>query len=489
MASTKLAFDNANHPHCVALFERRIFANFPFSPTSPVEVTMGSSRALLEPVNPDSVEELPVSSRSALQTLNLQRDTRSHPAETALGEVYVLKVNALEDWTLAGTQTIQLMFPQRDLACRVDIDRPIIVDVEPNSGGLFFQTYFASHRAEAVLVVQFFHRESRQTEIRTINSKLEYLGGQTKDGYQKVVLPLPRWTGRVEISIAVEYQSYVDAGGGVEPYVFLADTHVTRQRVQAKSKATPSLVLGSSMPESGVWLSALLPAMPTPGSTIQLRYDHHCEALALGPAAEIAVDPQYGHTLIIQSAAQAVVSLYIDGRFDRQINVEPGGNAIRVANVHLDGKTHHISLRDKSGSLTYWENFVLLPANLTPADIMQRESAAPFPASIFVQTPRRYASLRALFADAGPSTDFAQLSHALNTVEAGYDKVRLRPLRFPQVENPDVSIIIPAHNKVAVTYLALCSLLVAPNKASFEVIVVDDGSTDETVIRQRDLGV
>jgi GT2 family glycosyltransferase len=43
-----------------------------------------------------------------------------------------------------------------------------------------------------------------------------------------------------------------------------------------------------------------------------------------------------------------------------------------------------------------------------------------------------------------------------------------------------VSIVIPAHNKVEVTYFALCSLLLAYNHASFEVIVVDDASSDET---------
>src|SRR3546814_17637401 len=53
-------------------------------------------------------------------------------------------------------------------------------------------------------------------------------------------------------------------------------------------------------------------------------------------------------------------------------------------------------------------------------------------------------------------------------------------LVFPEHAAPRVSIVIPAHNKFPVTYHCLSSLLLAGNKATFEVIVVDDGSKDET---------
>src|SRR3546814_2143264 len=47
-------------------------------------------------------------------------------------------------------------------------------------------------------------------------------------------------------------------------------------------------------------------------------------------------------------------------------------------------------------------------------------------------------------------------------------------LVFPEHAAPRVSIVIPAHNKFPVTYHCLSSLLLAGNKATFEVIVVDD---------------
>ncbi len=65
----------------------------------------------------------------------------------------------------------------------------------------------------------------------------------------------------------------------------------------------------------------------------------------------------------------------------------------------------------------------------------------------------------------------------------GFDRPRkqFRPLLFPQVDAPDVSIVIPVHNKFDVTYACLAALLFAATKASFEVIVVDDGSSDTTL--------
>ena len=54
------------------------------------------------------------------------------------------------------------------------------------------------------------------------------------------------------------------------------------------------------------------------------------------------------------------------------------------------------------------------------------------------------------------------------------------PLAFPACEAPDISVIVPAHNKYAYTFHCLCALLAAPNETAYEVIVVDDGSTDMT---------
>lgn len=57
------------------------------------------------------------------------------------------------------------------------------------------------------------------------------------------------------------------------------------------------------------------------------------------------------------------------------------------------------------------------------------------------------------------------------------------PDRFQVFENPDVSIVIPVYNKWDYTAACLRSLAETACEANFEVIVVDDGSADETAHR------
>ena len=76
--------------------------------------------------------------------------------------------------------------------------------------------------------------------------------------------------------------------------------------------------------------------------------------------------------------------------------------------------------------------------------------------------------------------EWNSLLTAISTLDCSYDDVVLKPITFPRRERPKVSVIIPAHNKVEMTYFALCAILLAYNSAMFEVILVDDGSTDAT---------
>jgi GT2 family glycosyltransferase/glycosyltransferase involved in cell wall biosynthesis len=64
------------------------------------------------------------------------------------------------------------------------------------------------------------------------------------------------------------------------------------------------------------------------------------------------------------------------------------------------------------------------------------------------------------------------------------DKIRYvyNPLRFELTPKPVVSVIIPVYNKFAVTYDCLRSIQVALPQRTFEVIVVDDCSDDETLL-------
>ena len=58
--------------------------------------------------------------------------------------------------------------------------------------------------------------------------------------------------------------------------------------------------------------------------------------------------------------------------------------------------------------------------------------------------------------------------------------VPLRSLRFPRQEKVDVSIVIPIFNQLEYTHACLASLQTMEEQTRFEVIIVDDCSTDQT---------
>lgn len=73
------------------------------------------------------------------------------------------------------------------------------------------------------------------------------------------------------------------------------------------------------------------------------------------------------------------------------------------------------------------------------------------------------------------------LTVAHKALEAGSGKRRdYEPLCLPDVYEPDVSILVPARNHFAVTYHCLASLILSHNEASFEVVLIDDASDDNT---------
>jgi GT2 family glycosyltransferase len=164
----------------------------------------------------------------------------------------------------------------------------------------------------------------------------------------------------------------------------------------------------------------------------------------------------------------------------------------------LDGLAHRITVRVASDGAVVGETAEMLPSLLTPWSAIARYGGVRLPARLSAAASYRYESLRAHVqaraksAVPGGSEDeawqsvlFAQISAAHERVVIGLDRApKLIPLCFPVIAAPKVSIVIPVHNKVAVTHNCLAALILAYNRTSFEVIVVDDGSTDAT----RDIG-
>ncbi|HJV66871.1 MAG TPA: glycosyltransferase [Geomonas sp.] len=84
----------------------------------------------------------------------------------------------------------------------------------------------------------------------------------------------------------------------------------------------------------------------------------------------------------------------------------------------------------------------------------------------------------------GPRTFLNICWHRLTTRRPVKIQAQLRsdigPLTFPFFERPSVSIVIPVYNKILYTQNCLASILEQTDDTAYEVIVVDDKSTDQT---------
>lgn len=105
--------------------------------------------------------------------------------------------------------------------------------------------------------------------------------------------------------------------------------------------------------------------------------------------------------------------------------------------------------------------------------------------SLPANVTRRLAVFKERVAAAVAKNDFKSIqsaSTALEVLKQGYEgRTKFPYLELPEVvHTPDVSIIIPVHNKFELTYHCIASLILSHNDASYEVIVVDDCSTDST---------
>ncbi|WP_254216667.1 glycosyltransferase [Synechococcus sp. CCY 9618] len=165
-----------------------------------------------------------------------------------------------------------------------------------------------------------------------------------------------------------------------------------------------------------------------------------------------------------------------------------------------DGDVHHLQLETVPGRVLD-QRYELVPFHLTPWAALQEHGRPPFPDQLSPLAREHYRSLRTwlAWADADGTplpADLPLLQRLLeqplrrsegSPAPAGDDEpgpggVRgpRQPLRLSVAADPLVTIVIPVHNQYAVTRRALAAIAYAPTRISYEIVVVDDGSSDGT---------
>ncbi len=385
-------------------------------------------------------------------------------------------VNELVNWSLPETDTMHLKFSNPGGA-RGRVAGP--VTVPGGKQALTFRALLACHRARARLELRLAPAEGGEDVVRAVTFDPTRVGGLRADRYQKVTIPIPPAPKPRLASLHVVYEGLTDQKGETDPFVFIAGAEIAAQQATA---ALPSAILIEGRAGgAGAWYKAELP-VDAAGPDSEIALVLHGDRLTLFGQQEAGIRllEDYGHTMILESPVAQAAVLYVDGRALAKQSLQSGRTDIRLPVEALRGEPVLVQLRDPSGSRILFQSWTMAPRILTPVDVLQREDIARIPAHLFVQSAHRYAALRAHLADPASASFLAEIPRWIDTLEGGYDRVRLFPLAFPPVAEPVVSVVIPCHNKVEVTFSCLCALRLAHNRTTFEVILVDDGSTDDT---------
>jgi GT2 family glycosyltransferase/glycosyltransferase involved in cell wall biosynthesis len=399
---------------------------------------------------------------------------------------------------------------------------PIDGEYLPVKSGGFYQAlgYFGLHRCTGAFVIEFFDHQKRALKVERIAITGNKLGGETLDHYLCVchIIQIPSSAALVRLNL-VKHPTQQG-----QEHSFLFFTRLFWGQCQGKDELVPwqdyawdarqMSILRAAMAGQASLCPLPLPHEVFNGEThkIQLRHRQTGQEVEGSPLSFRFRNPISGEVQGLDgsvihgwarvdslSSLSLQVSLYIDDEYagcqlcNQSHPQGTCGFRLPIPGRYLDGRPHRLTVRTLQGGMVLGELAEILPYSITPAATLQRHAGANMPASLSPAAAHRYQSLVSILkaidgqrALVGESAEIWRkrlptLGRLHDILMLGFEKNRsFEPLEFPEVENPTVSIILPVHNKFAVTYHCLVALLFSYNQASFEVIVVDDGSEDET---------
>ncbi len=255
---------------------------------------------------------------------------------------------------------------------------------------------------------------------------------------------------------------------------------------------------------TGLVLRALVqgdPAVELPGSPLRLDDDRYGALEQLRRRADgrfVRLDALNGPIVVGWAPPDQELEFRLDGVPAGRTTARPDGQLhLSLPAASCDGRPHHLALHDGEGVLRA-ESLEITPFQLTPWSALQDHGRPPFPGQL---NPLAREHLRSLTtwlhwadSDGTPlpadlpllqrllSGTIAPPANAAPGEEAGPQGVPVarQPIHLPLSPDPLVSVVVPAHNQYAVTRRCLAALAYAPTRVPFELIVVDDGSSDGT---------
>lgn len=412
-----------------------------------------------------------VATPESLEVMRVEAPSEGKPPHVILNE--------LPKWTLAGGKTLFIRLDQAQIGTKIRISPAGEAGIAVRGRTAHrIELLVAAHRMTGTLHVDALDGLGRT--LRTFSSKvtLAHSGGANVADHLQISHIIPAMSAMRALSLRFDVEDLVEEAQKLSPYLFLSELWVNRY-VEANGPMAIKVVGQGTGSVFG---------------RVELRNTYGDDQIVLESGGK-RFDVPLPHSSPVRGRRADAYSwefsaersdqytLYIDDEFVSFCSLGPGSNVIGIPRRFLNNTERLIAIRDRSGIRTLFEDVAILTSTLTPYEVIQREGGRPVPMSLANQARFRYAALEAALGEGVAGAEATQLAHAHSILGAGFDAIRredIKPLVFTPPESPDVSIVIPAHNKFDITYHCLCALLLARNKATFEVVLVDDGSTDRT---------
>lgn len=150
----------------------------------------------------------------------------------------------------------------------------------------------------------------------------------------------------------------------------------------------------------------------------------------------------------------------------------------------MDNKRHLLEIGIKGYPKKISATYAKLKPFVTPWQFLKESVKTPGFMSLPAQADKRYESLTHQLRVINDGVS-GQTLHDVMTVhqvvtESYENRTKFPAFSLPEFVEPKVSVIVPAYNKFNLTYHCIASIALAYNKTSYEVILADDCSTDET---------
>ena len=421
--------------------------------------------------------------------------------------------NASEEWTLAGHGTGFVQVTRPGAVASAVYSDPLAGEWLPAIEGedYLFGGCFGLHRATGEIMIEFVDAKGVRIAGSATPLQTAKIGGRCLEDYGVATAPgrAPAGTAALRLRMALRQEAHAGADG----FLFMTNLFLVRGTKEGAPLICPSPALDSCLfaaKEPRPMLLELALPKPALGSEDRtvLRIVERASGATL-PPGEFNIPRLQQLALRNFRLEGTVLAGELEGSGDIN-NAETlvllvdglpvPETATQMSDVlsfrlplptHLlDGRAHILQVRTQSGHLLGSMSGVV-PAQLTPWESLQRYAGMPLPAAESPAAADRYRSLATSLQAAAQNREqdrTQQLSDAHAIVVEGFERRRTYHARlaFPAVDSPDVSVVIPVYDKFDVTYHCLASLILASNRASFEVIVVDDASSDDTT-RLRDV--